>query len=121
MAGQNDPLSAFDSARTALVDATSRVQDLERERDEAKKAADALQKEKDEHWKTQIKETKKLHPGSVKLLKMFMAATREEWEEVRNFLDTFDGHLPVGMVRVAQGCEALLDGVDPKTAEAAKK
>lgn len=113
MATQTDPIAALDSVKIALSDATLRADAAEKERDEAKKAADALQKEKDEHWKTQIKEAKKMHPGQEKLLKMFMAATHDEWVEVKDFLAMFDGHLPVGMVRIAQGTDALLNGADP--------
>jgi len=114
VATQTDPHVALDSVRTALTEAQNRATAAEREAAEQKKLAESLTKEKDEHWRTQIKEAKKLHPGSVKLLKMLIASTREELEEMRAFLDTFDGHLPIGMVRVAQGCQALLDGVDPK-------
>lgn len=114
MATQIDPHVALDNVGTALRDAQQRASVAEAEAAEAKKVADALAKEKDEHWKTQIKEVKKLHPGSVKLLKMLIASTREELEEMRSFLNTFDGHLPLGLVRVAQGVEALLDGVDAK-------
>jgi hypothetical protein len=101
------------SVESDLRDARNRAETAERDRDAAIATAEQLQKEKDEHWKTQIKETKKIHPGQAKLLKMFMAATREEWEEVMAFLDRFDGHLPVGMVRVAQGTKTLLEGADP--------
>lgn len=114
MATQTDPHAALDNVRTALTEAQSRATAAETEAAEQKKLAEALSKEKDEHWKTQIKEVKKMHPGSIKLLKMLIASTREELEEMRSFLETFDGHLPIGMVRVAQGVEALLDGVDTK-------
>lgn len=114
----SDPFASLDHVRQELTAATTRATEAEAKAAEAIKTAEGLQKEKDEHWKTQIKEAKKAHPGQQKLLKLFAASTREEWEETKAFLDMFDGHLPIGMVRLAQGCEVLLNGVE---GDAAKK
>lgn len=110
---EQDTLAAFDAARISVVDALDKASQAEGERDGWKDKAEALQKEKDDNWASKVAEVKKQHPGDVQLLKMMMAATRDEWVEVKAFMEQFDGHLPVGLVRVAEGCDALLAGANP--------
>lgn len=117
-----DPLAALvEQARAVeatVREADVRVSTAEKERDEERERADALQKEKDDAWKAKIETTKKLHPGQTALLKMYAAATREEWVEIDTFLKEFDGHLPVGLARIALGADALLNGADPTATKA---